>query len=195
MRIYIMLAILIATGIALMLTSVAANANSGGGAVMVTEQGKQILDADIQKIVNKVKNLSKKYLISREQAKRDKGLIGEERKGTSDFKKIYDKNSKTEVELIYDDHLKSVTEAVITDKHGNKQFFYYTENGDVYSYIESKNEKAHGVYLFFNTEGLLIAFAEFKDNKYVGREMEWDESGKLIRSIINDGTKEFKIGE
>lgn len=160
------------------------------GGVTTSKKGKQIMYPDIEKIVNNVKEISKKYLVTRDEAKRKKKFISEEKKGTTYLTRIFDDNISSEVALIYHSHRNTVAEAVIDEKSGNVKYIYYRENGEIYSYLETRNGKAHGVYLFFYDNGYLAAFAEFKDNKYSGREMEWDEAGKIIRSQMNDGTRE-----
>lgn len=162
----------------------------------ITEQNKQILDADIKKIVTDVKEQARKYLITRERAKKKKGFAGEERHGSSYFIKISADDSKTKIELIYHDHrhTDAPAQAVVDDQRGSKKWFDYSESGKVGTYLDTNNEQINFVLSFFN-DGTLAGFVECKDGKYFGREIMWDESGKLISSKINDGKKTCKVGE
>jgi antitoxin component YwqK of YwqJK toxin-antitoxin module len=170
--------------------------NDGENRPTLNEQKKQILGADIEKIVIHVKKTSKKYLITREQAKKEKRFVGEEKRSSSYFVKILAADSKTEIELIYHDHRRTGAPAqvVVDDKKGNKRWFDYSESGEVCTYSDTKNEQI-GLALSFFDDGTLAVFVECKDGKYFGREMMWDESGKLISSKINDGEKTCKVGE
>ncbi len=184
--------------ITFVLVQISFGMNNDENKTMVTEQKKQILDPDIDKIATDVKKLAKKYFITLAQAKKEKGFVQEEKGTGSHFVKILLENGKTEVELIYDDHRHTLApaQAVVDDKKGNKKWFSYTdtESGVVSTYLGTKNEQI-GLAISFFDDGTLAGFVECRDGKYFGREMMWDESGKLISTKINDGSKVCKVGE
>jgi len=184
--------------IAFVLPQISFGMNSDENKTMLTEQKKQILDPDIEKIASDVKKLAKKYFITLEQAKKEKGFVQEEKGTGSHFVKILIDNGKTEVELIYYDHRHALAPAqsVVDDKKGKKKWFSYTDNeaGVVSTYLGTTNEQI-GLAISFFDDGSLAGFVECRDGKYSGREMMWDESGKLISSKINDGKKTCKVGE
>ena len=157
------------------------------------QAGGQNLDDKIKAIAAEVKAYAANFNIPREKVKADKNIISEERKGTSYFVTLM--REGIQVLLIYHDYRNTPSpyEAVTDDKRGNKKFIFYLEDGQVGQYDEAKDELFDGVSLYFYKDGALESFVEFKNNRYLGREMEWDESGKLIKSHINDGTREFKF--
>lgn len=74
---------------------------------------------------------------------------------------------------------------------GVKQFFYLSEEGELGSYMETKNNKMNGVWLDFGANSKLRYFIEFKDGYYFGRQIRWDEAGNELNRSINDGSKIF----
>jgi hypothetical protein len=176
------------------LFGIATPAISGDSTSASNREGeKQVLDDSIKAIVTSVKALAARYLMSREDAKADKGFVSEERQGTSWFVTLVREGVK--VELIYHDYRSIVAEAVTEDEQGRKRYVFYSDDGRVSQYTEGKNRMFDGVELDFHEDGTLANFIEFKDNRLLGREMEWDESGKLIRSVINDGSRQFTLKE
>jgi antitoxin component YwqK of YwqJK toxin-antitoxin module len=170
--------------------------NNDENKTMVSEQKKQVLDPGIDKIATDIKKQEKKYFITLAQAKNEKGFVQEDKGSWSYSVKILLDNGNTEVELIYYDFCRTLAPAqsVVDDKKGNKKWFSYSESGGVSTYLGTKNEQL-GLALSFFDDGTLAGFVECKDGKYFGREMMWDESGKLISSKINDGKKVYKVGE
>jgi len=163
--------------------------------IKVDEPKKQLLVRDIEEIVRNIKEVSKKYCMTWDQAINNVNYISEAKHGASVFLKILDRGTNEKTELIYHDPRRSNAEAVLEDRNGNKKLISYYLNCSVGSYQEGHNKKLHGVYAEFFEDGTLESFGEFKDNKYCGREMHWNKSGQLIESKINDCTEEFGIIE
>lgn len=76
---------------------------------------------------------------------------------------------------------------------GNHKDFILNDYGSLIQYYEGKNGKPDGVFMDFRENGNIEYYIEFKNGYYFGRQIRFDENGKELERIKNDGSKKLEI--
>lgn len=151
------------------------------------------VDFDIQTLIVAKKSFIKEFVIPIEKVKKLTGFISQEQPKSDIIIKFH--RGELDIFMYFNNSLLPGRIIVESNVTGVKNYYELDDKGELDSYNEAKNGKLSGISMFFGDNGNITDYAEFIDGRFFGRQIKWNENGKELERIINDGSKVFVIGE